>query len=134
MSRFAVTGLAAYVVDVAIFNLCLLVLELGPIVSKTVSSVFAISVAFAGSRWFTWRHRPRGNAALEYTSFFLLSVLAVFIQLGCLFVSHHVLGLTGPVADNISGNVVGMGLATAFRFWSFRRFVFVERASSTLRA
>ena len=44
----------------------------------------------------------------------------------CLIVSNDALGLAGPVADNISGNVIGMGLATAFRFWTFRRYVFQD--------
>jgi hypothetical protein len=39
-------------------------------------------------------------------------------------ISHDVLGWTSPLADNLSANVVGMGLATAFRFWTFRSFVF----------
>jgi putative flippase GtrA len=124
VSRFAVVGLTAYAVDVAVFNVVLLGLDAGPLVAKVVSSVFAITVAFIGSRWFTWRHRPRGRTGRQYALFFLLSVLAVFIQLGCLVVSNDVLGLTGPVADNISGNIVGMALATVFRFSTFRRYVF----------
>jgi len=42
----------------------------------------------------------------------------------CLAVSHYALGFTSPLADNIAANVVGLGLATAFRFWSYRRWVF----------
>jgi hypothetical protein len=39
-------------------------------------------------------------------------------------VSHYALGFTSPLGDNIAANVVGLGLATAFRFWSYRRWVF----------
>jgi len=84
----------------------------------------AIGVAFVGSRWFTWRHRPRTHVGREYTLFMLFSVLAAGIQLACLLVARHALGLTSPLADNISANVVGMALATLFRFWTFRTFVF----------
>jgi DNA-binding LacI/PurR family transcriptional regulator len=48
------------------------------------------------------------------------------ISVGCLWVSHYALGLTGPLADNISANVVGLALGTMFRFWSYRRWVFPE--------
>ena len=41
-----------------------------------------------------------------------------------LVLSHDVLGLTSRLDDNISANVIGLGLATAFRFWSYRTFVF----------
>ena len=50
-------------------------------------------------------------------------------RLGCLWVTHSWLGsywpvLTSRLADNISGNIIGIGLATLFRFWAYRRFVF----------
>ena len=127
MGRFAATGLVAYAVDVGVFNLFLLGVGTGPVAAKVISSVFAITVAFLGSRFYTWRHRPRGHAGREYALFFAFSVLAALIQVGCLVLSNDVLGLSGPVADNISGNIIGMGLATAFRFWTFRRYVFAER-------
>ena len=98
----------------------------GPVAAKVISSVVAITVAFLGSRFYTWRHRPRGHAGREYALFFALSVLAALIQVACLVISNDVLGWGGPVADNISGNVIGMGLATAFRFWTFRRYVFQQ--------
>jgi hypothetical protein len=34
--------------------------------------------------------------------------------------------LQSPLADNISGQLVGTALGTLFRFWSYRRFVFPE--------
>ena len=33
------------------------------------------------------------------------------------------MGWDSALADNISANVVGLGLGTAFRFWSYRKFV-----------
>ena len=80
--------------------------------------------AFVGSRWFTWRHRPRAHVGREYALFVIFSALAAAVQLACLLVARHALGLTSPLADNISGNVVGMALATVLRFWTFRTFVF----------
>jgi hypothetical protein len=34
------------------------------------------------------------------------------------------MGWDSALADNISANVVGLALGTAFRFWSYRKFVF----------
>jgi putative flippase GtrA len=48
------------------------------------------------------------------------------IAVGCLAISHYLLGLTSPLADNISANVVGLILGTAFRFWAYRTFVFIQ--------
>jgi putative flippase GtrA len=122
--RFALTGGAAYLADVLVFNALLLGTELSSGWSKIFSSVVAIAVAFAGSRWFTWRDRRSDRIGREYALFVAFSVLAAGIQYLCLTISHDVFGWTSAVADNVSANVVGMALATAFRFWTFRRFVF----------
>jgi putative flippase GtrA len=124
VGRFAATGIVAFVVDVAVFNLVLLAVGAGPVTAKLVSSVAAITTAFLGSRYYTWADRPRRDPVRQYAMFFFLSVVAAGIQVLTIVVANDVLGFTGPVADNISGNVVGMGLATIFRFFTFRRFVF----------
>ncbi|CAM3631012.1 hypothetical protein GCM10009799_48880 [Nocardiopsis rhodophaea] len=40
-----------------------------------------------------------------------------------------ILGLDSPLARNISGNFIGVGLATLFRFWSYRLWVFPAEAA-----
>jgi putative flippase GtrA len=122
--RFVGTGLAAYLTDVAVFNALLLGADMAPTWSKVLSSAVAIAVAFAGSRWFTWRDRRSDRIGREYALFLLFSALAAGIQYLCLVITHHGLGWTSPLADNISANVVGMALATVFRFWTFRTYVF----------
>jgi putative flippase GtrA len=56
----------------------------------------------------------------------VLNGVGLLISVGCLWFSHYALGLTSPLADNISANVVGLALGTMFRFWSYRRWVFPE--------
>jgi putative flippase GtrA len=60
----------------------------------------------------------------ELPVFVLLNGIAIGIGALCLALSHYALRLTSPLADNISGNIIGLGLGTMFRFWSYRRFVF----------
>jgi putative flippase GtrA len=124
VGRFGVTGLAAYLADLVVFNALLLGAGVPSTWSKVVSSVVAIGVAFAGSRWFTWRDRRSEHVGREYALFLLFSVLAAGIQYLCLLVTHFGFGWTSALADNLSANVVGMALATLFRFWTFRTYVF----------
>jgi putative flippase GtrA len=56
--------------------------------------------------------------------FFLLNGVGMLISVGCLWLSHYALGLTSALADNLSANVIGLGLGTLFRFWSYRKWVF----------
>lgn len=122
--RFGLTGAAAYAADVLVFNILLLGAGMSPGWSKVLSSVVAIAVAFTGSRWFTWRNRRSAHIGREYALFVVFSALAAGIQYGCLVITHDLAGWRSPLADNLSANVVGMGLATAFRFWTFRSYVF----------
>jgi putative flippase GtrA len=121
--KFGMVGLVAFVVDVALFNL-LLHLTDKPLTSKTLSTVVATTVAYVGNRLWTFRRRSRAGVGREYTLFFLLNGVGLAIALGCLATSHYLLGFTSRLADNIAANVVGLALGTAFRFWSYRRFVF----------
>jgi putative flippase GtrA len=95
--------------------------------------VLAIGVAtvvtYLGNRYWTYQHRARGSVARELPVFVLLNGVAIGIGALCLAFSHYVLGLTSPLADNLSGNVIGLGLGTLFRFWSYRRFVFTGEVS-----
>jgi hypothetical protein len=69
--------------------------------------------------------------ARQYTMFFVLNAIGLGIGLSCLAISHYGLGhfwpgLRSPLADNISGQLIGTAAGTLFRFWSYRRFVFPD--------
>jgi len=113
-----VVGIAAYATDVVVFT-ALLTARADPLLAKVTSAVFAITVAYTGSRRFTWPTADGSRPAMTLASFVAVSVVAALVQLGW---------LTSIVADNVSANVIGMALATAVRFWGFRRMVFAPAA------
>jgi len=126
---FGLVGLAGLVVDVAVFNTLRYagdpgLLEDKPLTAKVLSVVVATFVTYLGNRYLTWRDRPWGDRRREYVIFFALNGVGMSVALVCLAVSHYLLGLTSALADNVSANVVGLVLGTAFRFWAYRRFVF----------
>lgn len=128
-TKFGIVGLVALVVDIGVFNLLRFAGGEGPLYdkplsAKVVSVVVATFVSYAGNRYWSFRHRGRTRMRREVPLFFLLNGIAMLIAVACLWVSHYALGLDNAVADNISANVVGLGLGTLFRFWSYRRFVF----------
>jgi putative flippase GtrA len=125
LMKFGVVGFAAYLVDVALFNLVLHRTD-EPLTSKVVSTTVATTLAYAGNRAWTFRHRGGSGVRREYLLFFLLNGVGLLIALACLGISHYLLGFTSALADNIAANVVGIALGTAFRFWSYRRWVFPE--------
>ncbi|WP_326595441.1 GtrA family protein [Streptomyces sp. NBC_01803] len=132
LGSFGLVGAVAFAVDTVGGNVLHFGAGLGPLTSKACSTVAATLVAYAGNRYWTFRHRDIGSARRRYPVFLLLNMAGLAIALLCLAVSRSVLGLTGPVAYNVSANVVGTGLGTAFRYWSYRRWVFPEARSGVV--
>ncbi|MEV4757639.1 GtrA family protein [Micromonospora sp. NPDC049559] len=135
VGKFGVVGVVAFVVDLGLFNYAITGLGMERLLAKTFSTVVAATVAFVGNRFWTWRHRERSGMVREYSLYFFFNAVGLGIGLGCLAISHYGLGSIWPtvfkslLADNISANLVGAVLGTLFRFWSYRRFVFVGPAA-----
>ena len=134
-TKFAIVGLTGVGVQIVAFNLLRYagpgrvgVLEDKPITAQVLAIALATVVTYFGNRYWTYHHRARGDVRRELPVFVLLNGIAIAIGALCLAVSHYVLDLTSPLADNLSGNVIGLGLGTLFRFWSYRKFVFTGEA------
>ncbi|MET4782457.1 GtrA family protein [Glaciihabitans sp. UYNi722] len=134
---FLLVGGVGLVVDIVVFNaLRTTVLEphyvhSGPVIAKAISTSLAIIVNWIGNRLWTFRAQRRTgrrtNVIREGVEFVAVSLAGAFIALGCLWVSHYLLGYTSLIADNLATNVVGLALGTAFRFALYRWWVFSAR-------
>jgi putative flippase GtrA len=124
---FLAVGAVGYVVDVVAFNAFRLVepfRALDPAYARTLAVVLAILVNYIGNRSYTWRDVPSQDRRRELALFFGFSVIGFGFSLVALLVSHDLLGYTSRLADNVSANVIGLGLGAVFRFWTYKRFVF----------
>lgn len=128
LAKFGTVGALSFVVDVVVFNLVLLWLD-KPLTAKILSTLVAATNAFLLNRAWSFKHRRRTSISREYGIFFVLNAVGLAIALLCLAVSHYVLGFDSPLADNVAANGVGLVLGTAFRFWSYRRFVWAAPAA-----
>jgi putative flippase GtrA len=128
--RFVGVGGTAYVIDVGLFNL----LMLGPgwpdWVAKIVAAVVATTFAFFGNRHWTWRERLGSSAAhRQYLLYFFFNGVGLLISLACLWANNGLAEIwpryfDTVLAKNIAANLVGVGLASAFRFYAYRTWVF----------
>jgi len=138
--KFGVVGLTGYVVDVGLFNALRLGAAgsghffQGPIGAKIVSAGIATILTWFGNRYWTFREHRRKNFLLELAEFSAVSVGGILIGLGCLWVSHYLLGLDSLVADNISSNIIGLVLGTSFRFLLYRFWVYGHHRADGLTA
>jgi putative flippase GtrA len=140
MLKFGVVGAVAFVVDLGGYNILVFgphllemfgeqstkgVLHDKPLTASVISATAATLVAWLGNRLWTFRHRSNRQAGHELALFVFFNVVAMVISVACLGASRYVLGLESQLADNIT-KIIGIGLGTLFRFWSYRKFVFIE--------
>jgi len=137
--KFGVVGLLGLGVDLGIFNL----LRTGAfggdhwaqtaLGAKVISTSVAIIFNWVGNRYWTFRAHRRKNYLRELVEYIVVSLGGMIIALGCLWFSHHLLGLVNLAADNIA-NIIGLGLGTIFRFALYRYWVYGHHRSDGLSA
>jgi putative flippase GtrA len=128
LGKFFGVGLMAYLVAVGGFNLLVHIepapLESKPLTASILSGALSILVAYIGNRYWTWRDRKWSGAKREITLFFIINIISLGISVICLAISRYILGFNSILADNVSANIIGVGIGTIFRFWAYRTYVF----------
>ncbi|TWH22415.1 putative flippase GtrA [Prauserella rugosa] len=140
--KFAVVGGTTFLVDNGIWYLLkFTVLPDKPTTAKAIAILVATIVSYVLNREWSFRTRGGRETGHEATLFFVISGIAVAVNLVPLWVSRYVLHLQRPevslfvqeTADFISGSVIGMLLAMVFRFWGFRKWVFPDELGRVRR-
>ncbi|MFB4194550.1 GtrA family protein [Streptomyces carpaticus] len=132
-AKFGTVGAFGFLVNVAVFNLCAQLLGVEPLLSGVLATSAAITANYFGNRHWTYRDRDKGRQRREAALFALFSCAGLVLENAALAVSHYGLGFTSALADNLAKNVIGLGIASAFRFWSYRTWVFTEREPERAR-
>jgi putative flippase GtrA len=127
--KFGVVGAGAFVIDAGGFNLLVYgggqgPLHHRPLTAKIISAGVSILAAWLGNRYWTFRHRRRPQVHHELFLFVVVNGVGLLIAVVCLGISRYVLSFESPLADNISGTILGTALGTLFRFWAYRQIVF----------
>jgi len=140
MLKFGVVGAVAFVIDLGGYNLLVFgphllgmfgeqstagLLHDKPLTARVISATVATLVAWLGNRLWTFRHRGNRQASHELALFVFFNIVAMVISVACLGLSRYVFDLHSQLADNLT-NIFGIGLGTLFRFWAYRRFVFID--------
>jgi putative flippase GtrA len=122
-AKFLTVGLIGIGVTNLVF-IPLHALGLGPLTSITIATVVATIVTFLGNRYWSFRDREGAGTAREGVTFLILNGVGLLIQYAVLGFSNYALGLTTRVENVVAVNI-GIGLGTLFRFWSYRKWVWV---------
>ncbi|MDO5722501.1 MAG: GtrA family protein [Actinomycetaceae bacterium] len=124
-TRFLLVGGMNYVVDVGVFNaLRATVLAFQPVTAKVISAVIATLFSWVVNRSWTFSAREKRPILQEFVGFMTVNALGLLPPVVCLWISHYLLHFTSQLADNISANIIGVGLGTLLRYVGYSKVVF----------
>jgi putative flippase GtrA len=122
-AKFGAVGGVGLLVDLGVFNLVRHLTEVPVVRASIIATVIAIGFNYLGFRYFTYRDRDKSSRTKELTLFLLFSVAGLVIQNGILYAATYGFGWDSPLQSNFF-KFFGIGVATLFRFWSYRTWVF----------
>lgn len=128
-ARFGLVGLAGLAVTDGGTDVLQYRAGLDEFSSVAVASVAATAVTFAGSRYWTFRHRERSGMGRETVVFFVLNGIGIGIYEGCVGLAD-LAGQRSGLAYTIALNT-GIALGTVFRYWAYKKWVWPAAATGT---
>jgi putative flippase GtrA len=122
-TAFALTGVINALLFFVIFNATMMV---GAVKATVLATVVTTTLAYVAHRYWTYRSRQKTGVRREYTLFFAFNLAGMLIQSGVVGAGKYGFGLDEET-DRLMFNlctVIGIGLATVFRFYVYRSLVF----------
>ncbi|GAB2763020.1 GtrA family protein [Streptomyces bullii] len=123
VAKFGAVGGAGVLVNLLVFNLLRHTTDLQVVRAGVIATIVAIVFNYLGFRYFTYRDRDKSGRTREMTLFLLFSAVGLVIENGVLYVATYGFDWNTPLQNNIF-KFLGIGIATLFRFWSYRTWVF----------
>lgn len=123
VTAFGLVGAVGFIIDIGLFNLFF---HDGQIVAKCISTTAATIVTYFGNRYFSFSHRARSGIGRETSVFFSINVLTLLFSLAVIAIFEYPFGFKHHVLIMNLVNLGTIAIGTLFRFWSYKRFVFLH--------
>ncbi|MFP1629516.1 GtrA family protein [Streptomyces sp. 5K101] len=123
VAKFGAVGGAGVFVNLGVFNLVRSTTEIPVVRASIIATLVAICFNYLGFRHFTYRDRDRSGRTRELTLFLAFSGVGLVIEHGILYAATYGFGWNTTLQNNLF-KFLGIGIATLFRFWSYRTWVF----------
>lgn len=125
VAKFGVVGGVGFVVQLGVQNALHSGAHVGALTSVAIAYIIATVVTFVGNRYWAFRHRKGKGLRHESMVFMVLNLVGIVIQVGIVDIAFYGLGYKDGLSYNIA-TVIGIGLATLFRLFAYRKFVFID--------
>jgi putative flippase GtrA len=131
VAKFGVVGAIGFVVQLGVQNALHSGAGIGALTAVIIGYLIATVVTFLGNRYWAFKHRKGRGLRHESMTFVGLNVVGIVIQVGIVAIANYGLGYKDGLSYNIA-SVIGIGLATLFRLYAYRKFVFLEPSAEVL--
>ncbi len=128
VAKFGVVGAVGFVVQLGVQNALYSGHGPGALTALVIGYAVATVVTFVGNRYWAFKHRKGKGLKHESALFIVLNVVGIFIQIGIVDFVVHGLGMSDRLSYNVA-TIIGIGIGTLFRLFTYRRFVFREQVS-----
>jgi putative flippase GtrA len=125
--KFGIVGGLGTIIDLGGAAVLHSVYHVGPLASKALSITAATIFTYLGSRFWTFRHRDNQPVHREALLFVALNVAGLVLAELVIAGTTYGLGLKGQLAYN-AASFIGTGLGTVFRWYAYRKWVFLAPA------
>ncbi len=133
MLKFCVVGGIGAVIDLGGAAVLHGKYHVGPLESKAISTIIATVFTYLGSRFWTFKHRENQALGREAGLFIVLNVIGLGIAEAVIALTTYGFGLHSQLEYN-AASVIGTGLATIFRYFAYRQWVFTAPAEQSVLA
>jgi putative flippase GtrA len=121
-AKFGVIGVLGFIIQFAVQN-ALYPKHTGPTTAEILGTVVATVVTFLGNRYWAFKTRQGSGLGHETVLFVVFNVLGLLLQAGIVDAIVYGTGHHSRLAFNLA-TVVGIGIATLFRLFCYRKWVF----------
>ncbi len=126
VTAFGAVGAISFLVQIGLFNYLYYHHHVGPLTANAIAMCVATVIAYLGNRNLSFSHRARTGLGREAGFFFGINAIAFLFGELLLALFAYPLGYRhdGVVMNVV--NLAAIAIGTLFRFWSYKRFVFLH--------
>jgi putative flippase GtrA len=123
LSAFGLVGALSFVIDLGLFAL---LQKHGALKANCVSTIVSTAFAYVGNRHLSFSHRARTSLGRETAFFFAINFIALIFSELVIALFVYGFGYDHASRTVLVVKIVTIGLGTVFRFWAYKRFVFLH--------
>jgi putative flippase GtrA len=129
LAKFGVVGIVGVVIQMVALALLLDAMPGATVRANIIATLIAIGANYIGYRFWVYRDADAQTRTREITLFLIFSGIGLVIQNAVLYALTYGLDMHRKSVALVF-TMIGIGVATLFRFWAYRTFVFTRSEAS----